>query len=265
MIARGIRSSGMMLFWLCLICTPARAQDQALHIRTLVAQGDAVYAQFDNETALQRYNDALALDTMRFDTRIKLSRTSYDYGLDLVAQDKMEAAYTEFQASILHAQHLVDHFPDSAQSHFLLAATMGNLALFKNGREKIILGRMVAQHSQEAISLDSMLAYPYVSLGIYYRELANLNWIEKTLAKVFFGRLPKTSFEQALDLLRTALKLRPNFPFLHFELGKTFLMLSENDKARRHFETLVELKPETTQDMRNQAYARELLKNWADQ
>ncbi|MEM8485483.1 MAG: hypothetical protein AAF564_08025 [Bacteroidota bacterium] len=262
MIVWGIRISGLLL---CLICLPVHAQDQALSVRDLVVKGDSVYAQFDNRAALEHYQAAIVLDSMHFDTRIKLSRTSYDYGLDLVAQNNMEAAYEEFQASIVHARHLVAHFPDSAQSHFLLAATLGNLALFKNGREKIILGRMVAEHSQEAISIDSLLAYPYVSLGIYYRELANLSWIEKTLAKVFFGRLPKTSFEQALDLLRTALKLRPNFPFLHFELGKTFLMLSENEEARRHFETLVSLTPETTQDRRNQDYARDLLKNWKNQ
>ncbi len=250
---------------LCLLCLPAQAQDSTLSARDLVAQGDTLYAQFDNKHALLLYEAALMRDSMRFDTRIKLSRTSYDYGLDLVAEDNMEDAYAAFQASILHAQHLVDHFPDSAQSHFLLAATMGNLALFKNGREKIILGRLVAEHSQQAISLDSLLAYPYVSLGIYYRELASLSWVEKTLAKVFFGRLPKTSFDDALNLLRKAAALRPNFPFLHFELGKTFMMLSEKDKARRHFETLVNLPPETTQDQRNQAYARDLLTNWQDQ
>lgn len=259
MTARGIQIFGLLI---CLICLPARAQNQTLSARDMVTRGDSVYAQFDNRAALEHYQAAVALDSMHFDTRIKLSRTSYDYGLDLVAQNNMDAAYEAFQASISHARHLVAHFPDSAQSHFLLAATLGNLALFKNGREKIILGRMVAEHSQEAIAIDSLLAYPYVSLGIYYRELANLSWFEKTLAKVFFGRLPNTSFEQALDLLRTALKLRPNFPFLHFELGKTFLMLSENEQARRHFETLVALAPETTQDKRNQAYARDLLKNW---
>lgn len=243
------------------LASTANAQTQS-NATQLVEEGDAAYAAFDNKEALLHYEQAYRSDTTNFDVLLKMSRTSYDWGLDLIAQDQEEQATQIFESSILYAQSLVRQYPDSAQAHFLLAATMGNLALFKGGREKIWLGRMVEQHSNKAISLDPSLAYPYVSLGIYYRELSRLSWLERTLAKVFFGRLPASTFEQAVELLETALELRPNFPFLHFELAMTYMMQKQKEKAISHLQTLIELSPETTQDARNQDYAERLVKEW---
>ena len=261
-------SSGLVTagrYWLCFILCCSAVLPAWGQTTEYLTQGDIAYEAFDNRTALDHYEQAFSADSTDFDTLIRMSRTSYDLGLDLVAESKDEDAYKLFENAILHARALVTHFPDSAQSHFLLAATSGNLALFKNGREKIILGRIVEQHSKQAIALDAALAYPYVSLGIYYRELSRLSWIERALAKVFFGRLPEASFEKALELLDKALQLRPNFPFLHFELAMTFMALKQNEKALHHLETLVNLKPESTQDERNQNYAKRLIIKLSDQ
>ena len=233
---------------------------RAQSVDQLLQSGDSLYAAFENEAALQMYQQALTLDSTSFDARLRVTRTSYDYGLDLVAAGNSDTAFDRFEASVRHARTMTRQFPDSAQAHFLMAAMAGNLALFKSGREKVLLGRMVETHSKTAISLDSLFAYPYVSLGIYYREFARLNWLERALAKMFFGRLPDVSMEEAHHMLTRALELRPNFPFLHFELAMTFLSENQPVRAATHLETLIALPPETTQDKRNQEYARRLLK-----
>lgn len=229
--------------------------------KALLARGDSLYLKFDNEAALSLYQRALQLDSTDFDARLKLARTSYDYGLDLVAEGMPDAAFDFFEASVLNARTMVQQFPDSAQAHFLVAAMAGNLALFKGGREKILLARMVEEHSKKAIALDSSLAYPYVSLGIYYREFARMNWFEKALAKMFFGRLPDVTMDDCHALLTRALELRPDFPFLHFELAITYLSEDNPARAAAHLRTLLALAPETTQDIRNQAQARKLLED----
>ena len=164
-----------------------------------------------------------------------------------------------FDQSVLHARRLVEHYPDSAHSHFLLAATVGNLAQFENGKQKVVIGRLVEKHSRHAIALDSSLAYPYVSLGIYYRELTQLKWFEKTLAQMFYGRLPDISKEDVLGTLHHAARLRPDFPFLHYELAMTYLLFKDTQNALVHLQTLVSLVPENSQDVRNQHNARTLI------
>ncbi len=254
-----LQIAGKLLFFAFFAGASSIASYGQTAVSQLIEQGDAAYQVFDNVAALNYYQQALNADSTSFQARIKASRTSYDLGLDYVAESNDSDAFDKFESSILHARALVELFPDSAQSHFLLAATLGNLALFKSGREKVVLGQLVERHSKQAISLDPKLAYPYVSLGIYYREVSSLSWIERTLAKMFFGRLPDATFDKALDYLHTALRLRPNFPFLHFELAMTFLALEQFDNALLHLETLIALNPESSQDARNQAYARRLI------
>jgi tetratricopeptide (TPR) repeat protein len=226
---------------------------------TWLARGDSAYLTFDNETALRFYTQALEADSHDFDIRLQLSRTQYDLGLDRMAQDERDAALALFNESVRHADWLVTTFPESPQAHFLYAATMGNMALFKGGREKVEIGRIVELHSRRAIELDSTFSYPYVSLGIYHRELSQLNWIERTLVRVLYGHLPEASLTSAVAYLEHAKELRPEFPFLHHELAKTYDVLKQKDKVMEHLRILVELEPETTQDIRNQEKAQQLI------
>lgn len=221
----------------------------------LISRGDSAYNAFDNELALGFYRKAFLQDSS-FVTRLRLSRTHYDFGLDLRARGDDDSAREHFEESILHAQNLVDSYPDSALAHFMLAATMGNLAQFESGQKKVVIGRMVEQHSRQAISLDSTSAYPYVSLGIYFRELSRLGWLEKTLAKVFYGRIPNVSEQDVLDLLLHAAEIKPEFPFLHYELAMTYMIFDKPLAALEHFNILVSLEPETSQDIRNQENAK---------
>jgi len=223
-----------------------------------VVRGDSLYDAFRNEEALALYKRAFSYDSS-FAVRLRLSRTHFDYGLDLMAQSDEETAKVHFEEAILQAQSLVSTYPDSSQSHFMLAATMGNLAQFENGKEKVVIGRMVEKHSRKAISLDSTWAYPYVSLGIYFRELSRLSWLEKTLAKVFYGRIPNISEEDVLDLLLRAAEIKPDFPFLHYEIAMTYMMFDNQTEALKHFDILVGLQPETSQDVRNQQNAQKLM------
>ena len=204
------------------------------------------------------YNKAFSYDSS-FAVRLRLSRTHFDYGLDLMAEGDEETAKVHFEEAILKAQALVNTYPDSSQSHFMLAATMGNLAQFESGKEKVVIGRLVEKHSRMAISLDSTWAYPYVSLGLYFRELTRLSWLEKTLAKVFYGRIPNITEEDVLDLLMRAAEIKPDFPFLHYEIAMTYMMFDNQKEALKHFDILVGLQPETSQDVRNQENAQKLM------
>ncbi|MEZ4698989.1 MAG: hypothetical protein R2834_01565 [Rhodothermales bacterium] len=230
-----------------------------------MALGDSLYARYDPLGALDRYSEAERLSEGRlpFALARALARCHYDIGLDALAERGAGSAEDHFKEAVSLSERLVASFPDSAQAHFLLAATLGNLAQFKGGKERIALAREVERQSRTAIELDPDFAYPYVALGILYRELAGLSWVEQTWAHLFYGELPKATIDDALALLCRAAELDPLIPFVQHELATTYLRLGDTERGLLHLRQLLVLKPQTSQDIRNQTNARLLLQHMA--
>ena len=87
--------------------------------------------------------------------------------------------------------------PDNAVGHFWAAASAGNLALLKGGKEKVRLAQDLEKDARRAIDLDPNFSPPYVALGIYYRELAELSWVLRQFAKLLVGTIPPGSLEDS--------------------------------------------------------------------
>ena len=69
-------------------------------------------------------------------------------------------------------------------------------------------------------------------LGIYYREVANLNWFLKNFAKAFFGGLPDGSNEDSEEALLKAIELVPTDIITYYELARTYEKMKKKDKER---------------------------------
>ena len=259
---KGIIAGRVVLLLIAIfITTPCQGQVHASG-NSHLQQGDAAYAQFDNRSALQAYEKAHAQAPHDTEILIRLTRIHYDMGLDFLAEGNPKKAESFFQEAVAIARQLVDHSPLDARSHLLVAVTLGNLAMFKGGGEKVQIGREVEKFSTQAIALDSSFALPYMTLGIYHRELASLNWIERSAARIIYGHLPKTNLDTALKYLRKAETLAPDHPFLHFELAHTLAKKKDYQAAIYHMQRFEDLPPQTTQDVRNRKLATEAIASW---
>jgi hypothetical protein len=63
---------------------------------------------------------------------------------------------------------------------------------------------------------------PYIILGIYYRELASLSWLERTFANAFFGGVPEGSLEDSEKMFRKALAINQGIVVAVYQLSKTY-------------------------------------------
>lgn len=249
------------LVLLGLWAAPVWAQE-ADSAAVFLAQGQAHFEQFQNAEALRAFQQAHAHAPEDFEVLTWLVRTHIDYAQDLQVEDEDAAAEQYFQQAIAFSEALREHHPDRPETHFLLASSYGKMAQFKGGREKVKIGRQVEGYAQKAIALDSTYALPYVVLGIFYREVARLNWIERTFAKTFFGGLPDGSYERSARMLERAVALYPTLSIAHYELAITLNEMDERQRAIEHLQQVVELSPLTTQERRNQGRARDLLAAW---
>lgn len=253
-----------MVFLLAAAVCPDPAVAQESPVDALVAAGDAAFEVLDNAGASRLFEEARAAagDPTPFGLLARLSRTRNDYGMDLVAEGREEDGERELEIALAYALELTERHPDRAESWFLLAAGYGNMALFKGGREKVRIGRAVEEYCLKAIALDPDFAPPYAVLGIFYREIAELNWVQRTLARTLFGGLPDGSYERSEELLRRAVALDPAMPLGYFELGRTLYRSGRREDARPWLEQAITLEPVSTLDVRNAAEARQLLEGY---
>lgn len=223
----------------------------------LVRKGDEYYSKFDNTDALKEYEKAYEQRPDSEQALMKLTRAYNDIGEEYKDQKSPEAV-DYFQKGIELAEKMKDKYPQDPETYFYLAITRGNLAMFKGGKDKVKLGRDVESYAKKAIELDPNFGPAYVALGVYYREVANLNWFLKKFAAAFFGGLPVGTNEDSLKMLYRAKELLPNIVYVEYELGKTYRAMGEKEKMREHFQRALSL-PDT--DHRDEFF-KKMMRNW---
>jgi len=233
-----IRSLILLIpFISCVLGSRVLGAEQILsHINT----GDEYYSKFDNINALTNYKEAYSLDPNSFEILMKLTRAYNDVGEDFKEQGSREAE-SYFIKALEHSEIMSEMFPDRAETYFYLAATRGNLALFKGGKDKLKLARDVEKYAKKAIELKPDYGEPHVALGVYYREVANLNWFLKKFAIAFFGGLPEGTNKDSINMLLKAEKLLPNNVYVQYELGKTYKEIGNKEKMKEHFNKALRL------------------------
>ena len=221
-----------------------------------IVQGDINYNDFNNLEALNSYTKAYELDPESFEVLMKLTRACNDVGEDLKEEGSKEAE-RYFIDAFQYSEKMRELFPEKAETYFYLAATRGNLALFKGGKDKVKLGRYVESYAKKAIEINPDYAPAYVALGVFYREVANLNWFLKKFANAFFGGLPEGTNEDFLKALIKAEKYLPESVYVQFELGKTFKEIGNKEKMEYRFNKALKL-PNT--DHRDKYFKKHITK-----
>jgi tetratricopeptide (TPR) repeat protein len=235
----------------------------------LVAQPKSGLENIDAQIAAFRYEQALALleshpDSQHFEVLSRKASTHNFLGMDYLSEQRESEAEYQFESGLKAARRLVEAFDEEAESHFLYAGLLGNLALMKGGRGKVKIGREVETASQAAIRLDSTHVGAHVVLGVFYREAASLSWLERTAARVLFGGLPGATLEESIASLNLAARLDPESAFASYEKARTLIALRQEQTAEAELERLLQLEPESSQDVRNQEAAESLLKALGD-
>lgn len=240
------------------MAVPAAAsvvERQAL-AKPLLAAGDKAYAVFDTKAALEQYRKAWQADPGSYETRMKYARALNDSGEETTGK-AAEALFTEavVQATELKAKH-----PDKAEACFLLGAATGNLALFKGGSKKVELSRNIEALGKRCLELDPKYSPGYVMLGIYYREVANLNWALRKIAQTLLGGLPGGTLEDSEKMLRKGSELDPEAIYPRFQLAITLEDLKKKKEALEQYEKVITLKKGDHQDEAKIKEAKEKIK-----
>jgi FimV-like protein len=220
----------------------------AQSVDELLKQGDQFVEEFQNQKALDEYLKADKLFPNSWEVYWRISRAYVDLGEKM--PDKTDAQKDEqekiYKKAFEYADKSVKLGSNQSISYVRRAIANGRIALFEGIFSAIGTVNDVKEDCEKAIQIGNGGNYVQ-ALAHYVLGRGHL----KVCEKAYLVRLPLGlgwgDTEEAVRLLETAVKLKPNFRMFLFELAKAYIEEDEYDKAK---ETLkkVEKAPKVDED-----------------
>lgn len=214
----------------------------------LLKQGDQYVAEFQNQKALETYQKAEKLEPNNWEVLWRISRAYIDLGEKMpektdAQKDEQEKVYNK---AFDYANKSVKNGAGQSITYVRRAIANGRIALFQGVFSAVGTVNDVKEDCEKAIQLGNGGNYVQ-GLAHYVLGRTHLKVCEKSyLVRLPIG-LGWGDTEEAVRLLETAVKLKPNFRMFLFELAKAYIEEDEYDKAK---ETLkkVEKAPKVDED-----------------
>ncbi len=228
----------IFLLALVMLSLPAFSQTAADHLKA----GDQYYAQFDDNKALEEYRRALELEPENYEALWKIARALIDVADALPPKEpgtltKQKKMYAEAEE---YARRAVKLNPNDTWGHFFLSAAMGKRALMLGKKEQIEMSREVKAEIEKALELDPNNDLAYHALGRWHRRMAEIGGVKRALGGLFYGDIPRGSFEESEKCFKRAIEIRPDYTNHYLELGRTYLAMGKRDLAIQAFEKCLE-------------------------
>jgi tetratricopeptide (TPR) repeat protein len=247
-----------MIRWLIfssflLIGYRSAAQDAAL----LLSRGAQLEAAFREEEALPVYENAAQLQPRNIVALIHCSDLLCRVGHRLKDRNQM-IAY--FRRAYGYAQRAYRIDSTNSDANVVMAFSLARLALDQNGKERVVSANEIRRYAEQAIRNDPGNFKAYHILGRWHYEVSNLNFLERTLARWFFGALPESSLSECISNLEKSKALRPDFMLNYFELARAYHREGRNDRAVALLTQMETLPDEMYDDRTVRAQGQKLLK-----
>jgi tetratricopeptide (TPR) repeat protein len=230
-------------------------------LKDYIEKGDDSYRKFNNVDALGYYEKAFSITPDNFDVLLRLVKTYNAAGEEFYEYRKRTEAEYYINKALEFAEIFKNKYPDSCAVYTYFAMSNGNIALFKGGKEKIKYAHIVEQNAKKSISLNPNVYLPYIILGIYYREIAGLSWIERTFANVFLGSVPSGSYEESEKMLKKALSFDRDMIVANFQLAKTYKQMDKLNEEKELLRKVLELPVRDFRDKFAKEKANKMLNN----
>jgi tetratricopeptide (TPR) repeat protein len=224
-------------------------------------EGDRHFKLFEDQKALAHYQVAHELRPDDFEAHVKLLRTNNSIGQSLRdngGSSDLVRAY--FKKNVRIAEELYKKHPERVESPFSLAIAYGNLALYSSPREKVEFSQHIEENLKKSIAIDPNFPYSYLGLGIFYREVSRITFLERFFANLLFGEIPSATLEDAEKNFKMALQRDPTFIFTHYHYALCLEYADRNDEAIKEYQKVINLPRTESQDLRFKQLSQEAIK-----
>lgn len=231
-----MRNPGSILL-LAIVTTASSVPAQ--DVARLIALGDSAHAAFDPETALARYEAAVALDSANAAALGNASRSAVD-----LAESLTDAARQKelFRRGERLARLAVAADSTSAENWFHLARALGRAALSVGVRERVRYAVEVRRCALAALSLDANHPGALHVLGMWNAEVKRLSGVELFFARSFLGGgvLGQANWNDAVANLERAVAVDPDRLTHKLDLAGVYADVRRRDEARTLYRVVID-------------------------
>ncbi|KAJ9581839.1 hypothetical protein L9F63_003908 [Diploptera punctata] len=184
----------------------------------------------------------------------------------LYNMSKQESSKEEKKRLVFEAYEFIDKALAINDSNFAVhkwyAILLDMRASYDGIKARVKELENVKTHMMRAVELNPKDATTFHMLGFWCFNISSMTWFQKKIASTLFAKPPSSSFEEALFYFNKAEEVEPNFYSQNLlMLGKTYLQLKKEEKARYYLKLASNYPPRTDDDLQARKEAADLLKN----
>jgi tetratricopeptide (TPR) repeat protein len=152
--------------------------------------------------------------------------------------------------------------PNNSESNCVMAIALGRSSLNRSGKEKINTAKEIKKYVDAAIKNDPNNFKAWHVLGRWHYEISNLNGLERTAVKLFYGGLPEASLVASIKAFEKAQSITGGFILNYFEMAKAYRKNGQTAKAIQILTKMLTVQNQTEDDPIIKADGKKLIQEW---
>lgn len=255
------KNLGLLLFSFSWFSSKSKAKDEEEspidHAKEIAAKADELYK-------VNKYKEVRELletyrETSEIELLWRLSRVLYNMSQEIGVPPEEKKALIFESFDIISRSLALDE--TNFANHKWMSILLDARTAYDGIKARISHLQSVKNHMMTAIQLNPKDATTLYMLGLWCYQIADMPWYQRRIASTVFSTPPVSSFDEALYFFTKAEQVEPRFYSQNLlMLGKTYLKLKKDDKAKYYLDLACHYPIATDDDILANKEACEILK-----
>jgi len=245
----------LLVVLLSFITVSAFAQDVAVVIK----EAENLDYKLKEPEALEKYKQALVLDPNNMKALIRATELSCSIG---GRETDKKNKKLQYESALAFAQRALAVDAKNADANYAMAFASGKMTDVETENKKIVAYiKDTKKYADAALAINPSHGKANYVEGKWNIEMENLSGIKKTAVKLFYGGLPESSVEKAIEYMEKCRISEPYFVLNYLDLAKAYNQDNRPPKAIEVLQKLVKLPLRTADDAAYKAEGQKMLQD----
>jgi uncharacterized protein (DUF1810 family) len=228
-------------------------------VDAIIKEADRLEAVPDEKAALGKFKEALKIRPTNLHALSKSSELCSRIGQRQTNAKVRDDYYT---AAKIYAQTALKLDSTNSEANTSMAIMLGRSTLTKSGKEKVASAKDLKKYVEAAIKSNPSNFLAWHVLGRWHYEISNLNMVERTAVKVFYGSFPPSSLKESISAFEKSKALTSGFILNYLELAKAYHRNNQDTKAIALLKEMMLIPNHTEDDPTIKETGKKYLEDW---